>query len=29
MNDSFCLGFFREDFMKNLPFDLGLEGGID
>ena len=25
----FCLGCFREDFMKNLSFDLGLEGNID
>lgn len=28
-NDSFCLHCFREDFPKNLPFELGLEGNVD
>lgn len=27
-NDAFCLGCFREDFTKNLSFDLGLEENI-
>lgn len=28
-NDSFCLGYFREDFTKNLLCELRLEGSID